>query len=62
MVKKRVEKIPIINNNEPEKTEIVNQPNQGIGKIMSCKDGKTLIIPGAFTEEKNKVWAILWNF
>ena len=51
-------RIPIINNTETKKTDKANQPNQGIGKIMSCKDGKTLIIPGAFTEEKNKfkVW------
>lgn len=51
--------VPILDNNKPEKPENVNQPNQGIGKVMSCKDGKTLIIPGAETYEKYKfrVWA-----
>jgi hypothetical protein len=51
-------RIPIINNTETKKTDKANQPNQGIGKIMSCKDGKTLIIPGATTDEENKfkVW------
>lgn len=50
--------IPIIKNAETKKTDKLNQPNQGIGKVMSCVNGETLIIPGAITDEENKfkVW------